>query len=125
MLSGFQSDAFQFDAYQIGRAEQNSGGYFYGTAVFDRVKRKREQLEALPEPVQEIVSEALQLDSKADRAELLSKIDADFKFIRLYEAIVEQYLDAVLEYELSLQLQESERLAKRKRDEEIAILLLL
>ena len=119
MLTAFQSDAFQFDAFQIGRAQSNSGGFVWWPEA--RFNRKKEQIESFPEPVQEIILEAVKADNKQDRREILSKIEADIKFLRLYEVVVEQYIDALLEYELALQLKE----AKRRQEEEIAVLLLL
>lgn len=129
----FQGNAFQNNAFQIPRASpvQNSGGYrekkkFDSEAyayVYNNADRLRQRVEALPEPVKEVVQELIPIQSPVKRKALLKyKLqEIDLQFQLMYLELLEQAHNEWLDEQLRLELLEAER----RQDEEDIILLLL
>lgn len=129
--SAFQSNGFQNNAFQI----IASGGVapvqqVYGTGwphIWDypanRQKALKDRVESLPEPVVEAIKQSVVIEDKTNRIKSLeSKLKGvEFKFMRLYVTLLENYYQALLDDELARQLQEAER----RREDDLIMLLLM
>lgn len=121
----FQEGAFQMDDPPSGGsgAKLDSEAYAY---VYNQADRLRRRIEELPEPVQAVIEQALEVPKKADRAQIVTdRLDnIDLKFRRLYLAILEEYCSCLLDQQLTIELQLAEQ-NRRRKDDELAIMLLL
>ena len=119
----FQSPGFQQRHFSGGTTSKkfDSEAYAY---VYNHADRLRNRVQELPEEVKQVVEEVVKIDSKPDRTKQLSvKLDKiELKFQRVYNAILEEYYQALLDEQLTIYLLEAEN--RRRIEEENLIILL-
>lgn len=124
--SGFQYNGFQNNGYQIAKNQNRPSGGFNSEAyayVYNHADRLRRRVHQLPEPVAQVIEELVEIQEPLVRKELLhEKIKVETKWLRLYEAIMEEYYTALLEYELMVLIQKAEAI---QEEEDIMLLLLM
>jgi len=128
--SAFQSNAFQRNAFQIqGEGTPPTpetpiigGGRVSEYWIGPRKKYLEDRIEALPEPVQEVMEQALNVEDKRKREELLRQgLDTHNKFLRVYIALLEEYYALMIEQQIAEELQ---RIQKARDDEDDLLILL-
>lgn len=128
--SGFQYNGFQNNGYQIVKNQNRPSGGYIGKIdseayayAYNHADRLRNRVHQLPEPVAKVIEELVEIQEPLVRKELLrEKIKVETKWLRLYEAIMEEYYSALLEYELMVLIQKAEDL---QEEEDIMLLLLM
>ena len=98
----------------------DSEAYAY---VMRNMDALRNRVETLPEPVQQAIEIAIKIDDTAERELALAQQLAgiEFKFQRVYQALMERYRAAFIESELAREME----LLQQRDDDEIILLLLL
>lgn len=125
--SAFQESAFQMDVPTGGYGDKkhkfDSEAY---AEVYNHADRLRRRIEQLPEAVQEVIAEAVEIPQESVRLETAKQgfSNIDLKFQRVYFALLEQYYQAILDDELKKELLLAEQ-RRRQADDEAAIMLLL
>lgn len=123
----FQSNAFQSSAFQMHYYNFPQGtGWDRPKKLWHWPERKKlieERIESLPDVVVEAVADVVEIDERAKReAEFDARLDGiDRKFKRMYFALMEQYYSILLDEQIALEL----AAAKKREDDELALILLL